>query len=156
MVGLNGSVAAARALNWAADESLLRDAPLRVVHTWELMSGEGMVAARALREATAAEAREQAIRWATKALCADQLPGELDVIEGPPGPVLVARSQDAAMLVVGTQEHGGLRRLIAGSTSHYCLSHAVCPVVAIPGPPRADRRVPQPRGEQVSAPGPLL
>jgi nucleotide-binding universal stress UspA family protein len=34
--------------------------------------------------------------------------------------------------VVGTQEHTGLRRAVAGSVSHYCLSHADVPVVAVP------------------------
>jgi nucleotide-binding universal stress UspA family protein len=35
-------------------------------------------------------------------------------------------------LVVGTRDHVGLGRLFAGSISHYCLSHASCPVVAVP------------------------
>ena len=35
------------------------------------------------------------------------------------------------LLVVGTQEHVGLRRAVLGSVSHYCL-HARCPVVAVP------------------------
>jgi nucleotide-binding universal stress UspA family protein len=34
--------------------------------------------------------------------------------------------------VVGTGEHTGVRRLLEGSVSHYCLSHAACPVVAVP------------------------
>ena len=40
---------------------------------------------------------------------------------------------------MGTREHAGLRRLLSGSVSHYCLSHAVCPVVAVPAP-ASDRR----------------
>jgi nucleotide-binding universal stress UspA family protein len=36
------------------------------------------------------------------------------------------------VLVVGTREHTGLRRAVAGSVSHYCLSHAGVPVVAVP------------------------
>lgn len=156
VVGLNGSAAAAKALHWAVDESLLRGAPLRIVHTWELVTGEAMVAARELRESSAAQAREQATRWVTSVLVTDELPGELDIVEGPPGPVLVARSQHAAMLVVGTQEHHGVRRLLAGSISHYCLSHATCPVVAIPGPAKPQRHFPHPRHREVSSPGPIL
>jgi nucleotide-binding universal stress UspA family protein len=34
-------------------------------------------------------------------------------------------------LVVG--EHTGLSRLVSGSTAHYCLNHATCPVVTVPG-----------------------
>jgi hypothetical protein len=34
--------------------------------------------------------------------------------------------------VVGTREHTGWGRVLGGSVSHYCLSHAHCPVVAVP------------------------
>jgi hypothetical protein len=49
-----------------------------------------------------------------------------------PGPALVKRSEEAAMLVVGTHEHVGLARLVSGSVSRYCLSHAKCPTVIVP------------------------
>ena len=41
--------------------------------------------------------------------------------------------------MVGTREHVGLGRLLTGSVSHYCLSHAGCPVVAVPSPPSDGR-----------------
>jgi Universal stress protein family len=53
-------------------------------------------------------------------------------VTGYAGEVLVARSRDAQLLVVGTREYAGLGRLLVGSVSHYCLSHASCPVVAVP------------------------
>ena len=52
--------------------------------------------------------------------------------KGDAGPVLVRQSRDASLLVVGTPEHVGLGRLIAGSVAHYCVSHAACPVVVVP------------------------
>jgi nucleotide-binding universal stress UspA family protein len=57
---------------------------------------------------------------------------QLKFLIGEAGAVLVAESVGAAMLVVGTREHVGIGRLISGSVSHYCLSHAECPVVAVP------------------------
>jgi nucleotide-binding universal stress UspA family protein len=51
---------------------------------------------------------------------------------GDTGPVLVRQSRNASLLVIGTPEHAGLGRLIAGSVGHYCLSHAACPLVAVP------------------------
>jgi nucleotide-binding universal stress UspA family protein len=48
------------------------------------------------------------------------------------GRALVARSAEAALLVVGTHEHVGLARLVSGSVSRYCLSHAKCPTVIVP------------------------
>ena len=54
--------------------------------------------------------------------------------QGEVGPVLVHQAEHAALLIVGTREHVGLGRLLAGSVSHFCLSHALCPVVAVPAP----------------------
>ena len=44
------------------------------------------------------------------------------------GPVLVAESVGEALLVVGTRELVGIGRLVSGSVSHHCVSHAQCPV----------------------------
>jgi nucleotide-binding universal stress UspA family protein len=51
---------------------------------------------------------------------------------GDAGPAVVAESVGAALLVVGTKDHVGIGGLVSGSVSHYCLSHAQCPVVAVP------------------------
>lgn len=155
VVGVNGSPASALALRWAASEALLRGAPLRIVHTWEVPSGEAMAAGTAFREATEKEALEQAMRWVQDALGTQNVPGTVEITEGPAAAVLVGLSRSAAMLVVGTQAHHGLRRLITGSVSHYCLSHATCPVVAVPAP-AVVHRFPPPREEQSQVPGPLL
>ena len=56
----------------------------------------------------------------------------LEFAVGKAGRALLHRSRDAHLLVVGTGEHVGLGRVLLGSTSHYCLSHASCPVVAVP------------------------
>jgi nucleotide-binding universal stress UspA family protein len=56
----------------------------------------------------------------------------MEFLRGEPGPVLVRESKGAQLLVIGTREHVGLGRLLVGSISHYCLSHASCPVVAVP------------------------
>ncbi len=58
----------------------------------------------------------------------------LQFASGNTGEVLVRQSKDARLLVVGTREHVGLGRLLTGSVSHYILSHAGCPVVAVPAP----------------------
>jgi nucleotide-binding universal stress UspA family protein len=61
-----------------------------------------------------------------------ELGWRLKVFSGEAGPILVAESVGAALLVVGTKEHVGIGRILSGSVSHYCLSHARCPVVAVP------------------------
>jgi nucleotide-binding universal stress UspA family protein len=44
----------------------------------------------------------------------------------------VAQEYQSHLLVVGTGDHVGLRRIMLRSTCHYCLGHASCPVVAVP------------------------
>lgn len=155
VVGLNGSAGSGLALRWAAEEARLRSAPLRIVHTWEIPSSEAVASGAAFRAATQQEALERATTWVEIALGTPDAPGTLEVTEGPAAAVLVARSRRAALLVIGTQAHTGLQRLISGSVSHFCMSHATCPVVAVPAPASV-HRLPPPREEPSSLPGPLL
>jgi nucleotide-binding universal stress UspA family protein len=136
VVGFDDSATSTAALQWAAEHSRLTGASLLAVHTWELPSAEEYVGADGRRELTGRDAREHADALVAAALGerAAQLSIQVDTIEGAAGPVLVKLAHDAALLVVGTREHTGLRRLVNGSVSHYCLSHAMCPVVAVPGP----------------------
>jgi nucleotide-binding universal stress UspA family protein len=56
----------------------------------------------------------------------------LQFAQGDAGDVLVRLSTHAGLLVVGTREPIQGRRYLAGSVSHYCISHATCPVVTVP------------------------
>ena len=135
VVGVDESPAAAAALAWAAGHAVENGRPLRVVHAWTTSARAASGIARVHHgEAASADARARITRvvLATLGEGTPQLRWTLDVQPGAPGPVLVERSRDALVLVVGTQEHTGLRRAVAGSVSHYCLSHAAVPVVAVP------------------------
>jgi nucleotide-binding universal stress UspA family protein len=52
---------------------------------------------------------------------------------GDAGPVLARQSRNASLLVIGTPEHVGLGRLIAGSVGHYCLMTASCSPETVSG-----------------------
>jgi nucleotide-binding universal stress UspA family protein len=56
----------------------------------------------------------------------------LRIAQGDVGDVLVRLSSHADLLVVGTRKPVRGRRYLAGSVSHYCISHASCPVVTVP------------------------
>jgi len=56
----------------------------------------------------------------------------LQFAQGDVGDVLVRLSGHADLLVVGAREPVRGGRYIAGSVSHYCISHAGCPVVTVP------------------------
>jgi nucleotide-binding universal stress UspA family protein len=65
---------------------------------------------------------------------------EVYFLGGAPGHTLVNMARDAQMLALGAREHNGIGLLLAGSVSHYCLSHSTVPVAAIPAP--AEHRMP--------------
>jgi nucleotide-binding universal stress UspA family protein len=56
---------------------------------------------------------------------------ETVVQNGAAGPVLVEASEGAATLVVGSQGHGVISKVLVGSVSSYCLHHAKCPVAVV-------------------------
>jgi nucleotide-binding universal stress UspA family protein len=140
VVGLDGSAASMAALRWAVIQSRTTELPVRVVHAWQVTPVAAAVSrsrAEAYFAAAAADARARATNWVLETL-GDEANGvhwTLEILEGGAGPVLVALSQDAPLLVLGTRVHTGIRRAVQGSVSHYCLSHAAGPVVAVPGPP---------------------
>jgi nucleotide-binding universal stress UspA family protein len=137
IVGLDGSSAAAEALRWARDLARATRRTLRVVHTWhsDLTPLYAPVGDLGLDEERAA--RVDAQEWVAAAVVDDgTVSWQLQVVQGSPGPTLVraAAEEDDCVLVVGTHEHHGLGRVLHGSVSHYVLSHARCPVVAVPPP----------------------
>ena len=137
VVGVDESLASAAALRWAVAHAKERGVPLRLVHAWELSAVEAEAVAAgagAYLEAAAADARARATQWilATLGGGGAEVRWTLEVHEGAAGPVLAAAAHDARLVVVGTHEHTGLRRAISGSVSHYLLSHADVPVVAVP------------------------
>jgi nucleotide-binding universal stress UspA family protein len=122
------------ALRWASAYAALTQAELRLVHAFVLEPSEMYGSTAGLRDEIRRDARSTLTELATEALGSPPGQGSwsLDVVEGQPGPVLVELSQQADLLVLGTGEHTGVRRLMHGSVSHHCLSHAYGPVVAVP------------------------
>jgi nucleotide-binding universal stress UspA family protein len=142
VVGLDLSPSASAALKWAAEQARATGQPLRAVHAVDVSPAYnmalGMGEVSVPMEPSAMDAR---YREAVTAVFESVQPGlgwRLQFFSGEAGPVLVAESVRAALLVVGTKEHVGIGRLVSGSVSHYCLSHAQCPVVAVPVVPEPD------------------
>jgi nucleotide-binding universal stress UspA family protein len=59
---------------------------------------------------------------------------EGDAVLGIPGEELAAFGEHVDLLVVGSRAYGPVRRLMLGSTSHYLVGHARCPLLVIPRP----------------------
>jgi nucleotide-binding universal stress UspA family protein len=138
VVGVDGGPAAAAAVRWAAEQSRLVGIPLCVVHAWQLGAFESAALAAGsgtdeLLQALSVDARARATQWVNDAMGpqGNRRLWRLEVVEAAPGPALVAESRGAHLLVIGTKEHTGLLRAVLGSVSHYCVSHADVPVVAV-------------------------
>ena len=145
VVGLDDSPSGQAALDWAAEHARSVGAVLRAVHVldWPYgLSSAGFPAPANFME-LGREEIEDSYRRAITAVFEAVSPASdwtLQFASGDTGQVLVQQSKDARLLVVGTREHVGLGRLLTGSVSHHCLSHAVCPVVAVPAPAAGRRR----------------
>jgi nucleotide-binding universal stress UspA family protein len=142
VVGVDGSDASQDALRWAADEARLRSAPLVAVHAWSFVPAQpigdpGMLAVPAGDLAGQLGADSEAAHAALEAAVLEALgaePGievEQKVVEGEAGDALVAESESAELVVVGSHGRSGLKAALLGSVSRHVVSHAACPVVVV-------------------------
>ena len=123
VVGLDVSRASAAALRWATDYARLTGGTLVAVHAMPVTAALAKVWPDEVWECTVEElfaAVDPNPDW------------RLEFYLDDPGPAVVRAAENAAAIVVGTREHSGLGRLVYGSVSRYCLSHAKVPVVAVP------------------------
>ncbi|WP_315093851.1 universal stress protein [uncultured Cellulomonas sp.] len=134
VVGVDGSMTSLRAVDLAFDQAAQRRAPLRAVHAWQLPVRLGSAPVW-----TGSEIEQQLAT--EKALLAESLAGHMEqyadvevlpsVGLGGPAEVVLAASDDAQLLVVGSRGRGGFRGLLLGSVSQAVVHHATCPVVVV-------------------------
>jgi nucleotide-binding universal stress UspA family protein len=135
VVGLDLSPSSRAALRWAADYARLTGQPVQAVHALPVPASLASVGVLGMPAPEPADRVDEGYRRDVEALFAsvDPQPGwRLEFYINDPGPAVVAASEGAAAIVVGTREHRGLGRLVYGSVSRYCLSHSKVPVVAVP------------------------
>ncbi|GAB3979469.1 universal stress protein [Actinoallomurus acanthiterrae] len=134
IVGTDGSDQSLRAVEWAADEAGRRGLPLRIVYaeaewlydtpvdprlaavrTWLLTGGKDLL------DKAVAAARER-------------VPGvavEAETVPGQTARVLLEKSRDAAMVVLGGHGMGAATGLLLGSTTLQVVTHAKVPTVVV-------------------------
>lgn len=138
VVGVDGSEAARHALEFAAQEALLRQLRLRVVSAWQVVAtayGGGIPLPT--DQGTRDIFRHHAEGYVQEAIdVVHRLHPELEVEastpEGQAAACLLEEAQQAALIVVGNRGHGGLSSLLLGSVSHQVVHHALCPVIVVP------------------------
>lgn len=138
VVGVDGSEPARRALEFAAQEALLRWAQLRVVSAWQVSAtayGGGIPLPT--DRGTLDVFRHHAEEYVQEAMDVvhrlhPELEVEISTPEGQPAACLLEEARQAALIVIGNRGRGGLSSLLLGSVSHQVVQHATCPVMVVP------------------------
>ncbi|MFJ2002348.1 universal stress protein [Streptomyces chartreusis] len=118
VVGVDGSLNAVRALDWASDEAARRGAALRVVHAVpDRDEAEPVLASAAVR------VRERH----------PDLSVEVKAMEGGTVRALLRESEGSELTVVGTRGLGGVAALLAGSVSLRLAAHVHGPLLVVRG-----------------------
>jgi nucleotide-binding universal stress UspA family protein len=142
VVGVDGSQPSIAALRWAAEEAALRSAELVAVHSWTFVPSApiaepGMIPMPASDLAGQLEAERSGAEAELGAAVSAAFPGgspveiEPRLVEEPAGDALVAESENADLVVVGSSGKSGLASMVLGSVSRHVVAHAHCPVVVI-------------------------
>lgn len=138
--GIDGSVAAQRALEWAMDEAIRRDCKLRVVTAWAWDGAEALGAASSPAAARSHAKQVQDVAVA-RVLADTDNPPEVEpvLLRGAASEALCTSALDAELMVLGSHGHGAAHDALVGSTSQRAIHLASCPVVILPDPRRAER-----------------
>lgn len=132
VVGLDGSPSSLAALDWAVRQALATGAPIDVIAAWQWPQSFGYpmpLAAEFDPAADAARVLDQAVTPLQARH--PELRIDTHVVEGQAATILVERSADASLLVVGSRGHGELAGMLLGSVSEHCAAHAHCPVLVV-------------------------
>ncbi|NUR94503.1 MAG: universal stress protein [Kribbellaceae bacterium] len=135
VVGVDGSKASAKAIDFAFDQAEALHAQVVAVHGWTspfLTYADG---------ASMLEFDADKIREETRLLVAESVAGAAadhpdvkwttELVMGSAGQALVLRSESADLVVVGTRGRGGFTGLLLGSVSQTVLHHTHCPIAIV-------------------------
>ena len=140
VVGVDFSKGSEAGLRFGLAQAKLRQATLRAVHAWKI-GYTGVPDSRAAirsRGSNPMTCTRQPCSPSKRSSQRSSLMSTARVevvsveVEGAPGAVLVAESQDTELRVVGSRGHGGFAGLLPGSVIRQCAHHAPCPVAIIP------------------------
>ena len=149
LVGVDGSPASGAALKYAVAEANRRGARLRVVSTYfpEYSVHGRTQPVTASETAIEVDLEKETRRMVEEALAGDELPTQVEIVvaAGPAAGVLIERSGEVDVLVLGHRGRGGFASMLLGSVSMQCVLHARCPVIVV-RPTSAAESVPTAEG----------
>ena len=140
VLGVDGSAAGRKAVDFAFEEAALRKAPLLALHTWTpwnapLPPPPDPSEPYANKPGALAEEEE---RLLSEALAGHRerhpdVAVEQRSVRGGAREELIEASRSAQLVVVGARGRGGFAGLLLGSVSQALLHHAHCPVAVVRG-----------------------
>ncbi|MFJ4850765.1 MULTISPECIES: universal stress protein [unclassified Streptomyces] len=131
VVGVDGSPASGRALDAAVAEADRRDVRLEILHG-QPWGGHRKAARQGIRPYHVA----QALLASAAARAAELRPGlrvSTSLVDRHAGGVLVRRTRDAGLAVVGTRGHGAVTGALLGSVSLHVAGRSACPLLVVRG-----------------------
>jgi nucleotide-binding universal stress UspA family protein len=132
VVGIDGSQAAIQAAEWAVDEAVSQEIPLRLVQVIpEEVEPAPLASVGNVRMEL--EYGQSALRIASAAVEATGKPVKVEtaILQGDPAATLIAESRNAEMICVGSVGIGRFARAFLGSTAAELAEAAHCPVAII-------------------------
>jgi nucleotide-binding universal stress UspA family protein len=138
VVGVDGSDISRTALEWAYEEAAHHGAALTVLTTWHppalpMTPPYGSMPPGDYPDQPRLAALDLLERFTAALVPKDPAVDiRMSVEEGQnPAKVLIERSTEADLLVVGSRGHGGFSGMLLGSVSQHLVAHASCPVVVV-------------------------
>jgi nucleotide-binding universal stress UspA family protein len=135
LVGVDGSPESGAALKYAVAEANRRGARLRVISTYfpEYSVHGRTQPVTASETGIEVDLEKETRRMVEEALAGDALqpPVEIVIAAGPAAGVLIDRSGEVDVLVLGHRGRGGFASMLLGSVSLQCVLHARCPVIVV-------------------------
>ena len=135
IVGIDGSPASARALEFACEHAQATGMHVLAVHAYQsaMLNTTGLAVLPEDIDTTHIEAAERAAEQYAAAAVQKYPDVELrsTAVIGRPARVLSRLSDDAALVVVGSRGHNTFTELLLGSVAQETLRRAECPVVVV-------------------------
>jgi nucleotide-binding universal stress UspA family protein len=136
VVGVDGSEAGQRALDWATREAVRRatggqPASVRAITAYEYLAGP-MATGPGLPDPAVDARRTVAAAVAKAAVTVDGVAVTGEALHGPTGEVLGRAAREADLLIIGSHGHSRRHTAVLGSAAESCIRAASCPVLVIP------------------------
>lgn len=137
IVGVDGSECSRHAARWAAAHVTGRADEMELTTSWNIpistsMSAMSPSTTSALFAGIEESARAHVDELSRRIGSTIEVPVIRRVVSGGAAAVLVDAARSAGLLIVGSRGRGGFARLVLGSTSTQCATHASVPVVVVP------------------------